>query len=421
MSDRRRRLPPAPARTTTRKTGTARRIAALCILLLGASSCTNSSYPDWWPTEPAPAASGQSPAVAPPAPEPDRSVAEVQRLLARLGYEPGPADGILGPRSKAAIERYRSDRSLPPAASIDSDLVGHLRADLRDAERRRTITYRSAAQRPDVEAGDIYVYSDGTVETVLRREGPRVWWKNRDDTEYLGYVNFLIPRWQRNGDIPEPPRIDADPDGIWPDPEGTPVSFRVTAPSLGASVDISGTPQEWTCAIRWKLRIEVPAGQIDTLVIGCDRSPAPVGEWRQRIWYYSPAMRHFVRREDRMADGARSRPVELVAVRPGGAGWPPAARAGLDWALEQALENGPDARPTKWMSSAIADSFMIRALNKSTSEIGGGNSCLSYVQQRFPERRYRVYAGLACKDAVTGGWTIPFLGAAAPPLIPVSN
>lgn len=402
-------------------TGPACRIAALCIVLLGASSCANFSYPDWWPTGRTPDASPATSASSPAPPEPDRSVAEVQRILARLGYQPGPADGILGPRSKAAIAKYRSDRKLPPSDSVDPGLLDRLQADLRESERRRTITYRLAAQRPDVEAGDTYVYSDGSVETVLRRDGQRVWWKSRDGSEELAYANFLLPRWRRDGPLPEPPRIDADPDGLWPGTKGTPVSFHVTISNADAASSASTVSQEWRCAMGRKQRIEVPAGQIDTLVVTCDRSPAPAGQWRQRIWYYSPAMRHFVRREDRMADGTSSRPVELVAIRPGGAGWPPAARAGLDWALEQALENGPDATPIDWMSSAVEDSYSIRALSASASELGAGQRCLTYAQQRFPEGRYRVYGGLACKDPLTGGWTVPFLGVASPPLMPASR
>lgn len=341
-------------------------------------------------------------------------------MLGRLGYEPGPPDGILGPKSKAAIARYRSDRQLPPAASVDPELLERLQADLRTSERRKTITYRSAAQPPEVEAGDIYVYSDGTVETVLRRDGPRVWWQDRDGREYLAYANFLLPRWQRGGTIPEPPRIDSDPDALWPGTDRKPVTFRIVTSKHDGS-GFSDSPQDWTCAMRGKLRVEVPAGQVDTLIIACDRSPAPAGQWEQRVWYYSPAMRHFVRREDRLAGGKIGRRLELVAIRPGGAGWPPAARAGLDWAVEHALENGPDAAPTKWMSSAVEDSYSIRVLSRSTNEIAAGQTCLSYAQQRFPEFRHRVYGGLACKDPLTGGWTVPFLGVASPPLMPASR
>jgi len=35
-------------------------------------------------------------------------VAEIQQALADLGYRPGPADGILGPRTMRSIEAFRA-------------------------------------------------------------------------------------------------------------------------------------------------------------------------------------------------------------------------------------------------------------------------------------------------------------------------
>jgi peptidoglycan hydrolase-like protein with peptidoglycan-binding domain len=39
------------------------------------------------------------------------SVAHIQRDLARLGYDPGPVDGLMGPRTRAAIARFENDQS----------------------------------------------------------------------------------------------------------------------------------------------------------------------------------------------------------------------------------------------------------------------------------------------------------------------
>jgi peptidoglycan hydrolase-like protein with peptidoglycan-binding domain len=38
------------------------------------------------------------------------SVANIQRDLTRLGYDPGPIDGLLGPRTRAAIARFENDQ-----------------------------------------------------------------------------------------------------------------------------------------------------------------------------------------------------------------------------------------------------------------------------------------------------------------------
>jgi hypothetical protein len=40
-------------------------------------------------------------------------VVDVQRMLARLGYDPGPIDGLWGERTSAAIRDYQRDHGLP--------------------------------------------------------------------------------------------------------------------------------------------------------------------------------------------------------------------------------------------------------------------------------------------------------------------
>jgi uncharacterized protein (UPF0333 family) len=45
--------------------------------------------------------------------------AEVQRALAAYGYYYGPIDGVLGPRTRNAIERYQIDHRLAVTAAID--------------------------------------------------------------------------------------------------------------------------------------------------------------------------------------------------------------------------------------------------------------------------------------------------------------
>lgn len=49
-------------------------------------------------------------------------VARTQRGLARLGYDPGPADGRYGPRTAAAIRAYQAANGLP----VDGQASGRL-------------------------------------------------------------------------------------------------------------------------------------------------------------------------------------------------------------------------------------------------------------------------------------------------------
>jgi len=55
-----------------------------------------------------------------------QTIEHLQRQLQQAGYDPGPSDGILGPRTLAALQTFLSDRglaadSIPPAASDAPD------------------------------------------------------------------------------------------------------------------------------------------------------------------------------------------------------------------------------------------------------------------------------------------------------------
>lgn len=54
-------------------------------------------------------------------------IAAVQQALAAKGYRPGPADGVLGPRTRAAIRRYQADYGLPVTGEVSLGLLNHLR------------------------------------------------------------------------------------------------------------------------------------------------------------------------------------------------------------------------------------------------------------------------------------------------------
>lgn len=63
-------------------------------------------------------------------------VAEVQRGLREGGYDPGPADGIFGPRTEAAVRAYQADRGIEVDGIVGRQTWGELG--------------RTAPTRPDV-------------------------------------------------------------------------------------------------------------------------------------------------------------------------------------------------------------------------------------------------------------------------------
>ncbi len=78
--------------------------------------------------------------LAPPpppvsAPTQETRVAQLQRLLAALGYDPGIADGIWGPQTAAALHAYQQDAGLPVSDVVSDELIVHAHNALKE---RRT-------------------------------------------------------------------------------------------------------------------------------------------------------------------------------------------------------------------------------------------------------------------------------------------
>ncbi len=77
-----------------------------------------------------PAAATPSPAAAPiPAAAPAAlDVAIIQQQLQKRGYDPGPADGVPGPKTRQAISQYEADAGLPitgrPSVALQQKLTG---------------------------------------------------------------------------------------------------------------------------------------------------------------------------------------------------------------------------------------------------------------------------------------------------------
>ena len=68
------------------------------------------------------------PAPAPPYDEMARAyVVGIQQELLARGYDPGPADGVLGWRTRAAIRRFQADAGLPVDGEVSHALLNHLK------------------------------------------------------------------------------------------------------------------------------------------------------------------------------------------------------------------------------------------------------------------------------------------------------
>ena len=56
-------------------------------------------------------------------------VKEIQRRLADLGYQTGPADGLAGPRTRAAIEAYQKAKGLKTTGEPSAALLKRLKSE----------------------------------------------------------------------------------------------------------------------------------------------------------------------------------------------------------------------------------------------------------------------------------------------------
>jgi hypothetical protein len=63
--------------------------------------------------------SDTSPARASSSMASDSSVADAQNALNGKGYDAGPADGVMGPNTRAAIMKFQADNGLPQTGSLD--------------------------------------------------------------------------------------------------------------------------------------------------------------------------------------------------------------------------------------------------------------------------------------------------------------
>ena len=68
--------------------------------------------------------------ASPAAPPSQDRIVVVQRQLATLGYDAGPADGVLGPQTRAAIRVFQAREGIPVVGIISEDLDAALRSAL---------------------------------------------------------------------------------------------------------------------------------------------------------------------------------------------------------------------------------------------------------------------------------------------------
>jgi hypothetical protein len=67
--------------------------------------------------------------AAKPPPVPNPRLRDAQLALVRLGYDPGPPDGLLGPQTVRALSAFQHDRTLPETGTLTDQTLQRLLAD----------------------------------------------------------------------------------------------------------------------------------------------------------------------------------------------------------------------------------------------------------------------------------------------------
>lgn len=91
-------------------------------------------------------------------------IRQAQQKLQKKGYDPGPHDGVLGPRTQTAIKGYQQAEGLPVTSLLDQATTKQL--GLREARRGATPERIREVQKALVETG----HDPGPIDGVL---GPR--------------------------------------------------------------------------------------------------------------------------------------------------------------------------------------------------------------------------------------------------------
>ena len=110
--------------------------AAAAVLLIGWTAGAGAQTTD--PSPPQQQAS--------PVPLGQGDVREVQNQLIALGYNPGPADGQIGPATTTAVEQYDHAHGGTGQAPIDSALLARLKADTGPRLSYEQVAARAQAQ-----------------------------------------------------------------------------------------------------------------------------------------------------------------------------------------------------------------------------------------------------------------------------------
>lgn len=256
------------------------------------------------------------------------------------------------------------------------------------------------APLPSYEIGDIYVYSDGHVETVAATRGALVTWRDASGQRFERPRDFVLAELPASTSTSgrRSPTAEGEA-GLWPLRVG---NRSRPSPAAANRTGETGDGDFWRCAVTRTRTGRFLAGDLDTYRIRCRDGTANPEVRTERIWYHAPAIDHPVLRIDKRGTEQTRR--ELVAVLPGYASLSERSRAAARQTLQTALEGLPSGQSKQWRDERSGLSVRVTPLT--TFRAGNGSYCRGFRKLVDSRSQAREYRGIACRDA-DGIWRPP--------------
>jgi hypothetical protein len=160
----------------------------------------------------------------------------------------------------------------------------------------------NAAQLPQYEPHDTFIYDNGRVEQLVSVSGDTLTWSAFEGREYQRDRNFIVPllHW-KTVESQGTRKASAEARSLWPLQAGKTARFRVVT---DANVQVTERTTKrrrrtelWSCRVLPSAAITVPAGTFDAMEIRCDRfSPRTMRIISEERWHYSEEVGHYISR-----------------------------------------------------------------------------------------------------------------------------
>jgi len=178
-----------------------------------------------------------------------------------------------------------------------------------------------AADLPNYQVGETFIFSNKRVERVEKNEGDLITFTTRKGRQYVRHRNIVLPiiEWQLAGKTGRR-TIHGNADELWPLRVGKSASFRILKNIQDDEKQREVRRVElWHCHVADQENIRVIAGEFSSYRIVCDHySKQSMRILRRYTWHYASAVGHYVRREVNNFFTGNSDHFELVATLPPG-------------------------------------------------------------------------------------------------------